>query len=251
MQRAVWTALGALLVMVVLATPVGEPYKAQAVGELTPNLVALAPSELHLSNEGGRTYLRFTTTSWNNGLGPLELFVKPEEAPSGGLQKVYQRIYLDGGGSAERLAGQFEWHPAHDHFHFEGYANYVLSAPGLTPRTAQKTSFCVMDTTRVDHRLPGASKRATYTTCGQDVQGMSVGWGDAYRYNLAGQEIDVSGLPSGVYRLTIDIDPWNALAELNDNGDNTVAVDVVIDFAAGTAQIVGGGSRPGRGNGPR
>ena len=224
----------------------GESTRAAAVGELRPDLVALPPTEVRLASENGRTYLRFTTTSWNAGAGPLELFVRPDETPSNGLQRVYQRTYISGGGSSESMAGDFTWHPTHDHFHFEGYAVYELSAPGLTPRIGQKTSFCILDTTKVNVRLSGAPKRAVYASCGNSFQGMSVGWGDAYRYYLDGQQIEVTDLPAGRYQLSIKIDPNHHLIESGDAANNNISVDIDIDVSAGTASVVGSGR--GRGN---
>src|SRR4030095_4877779 len=110
------------------------------------------------------------------------------------------------------LAGTFVWHPDHNHFHFQEYALYTLNpvnAPGASGRQSYKTSFCVMDTTKVDARLPGAPKRPVYSACNAVKQGMSVGWGDTYRYYLAGQAIDLTGNPDGQYELTVDIDPEN------------------------------------------
>ena len=56
-------------------------------------------------------------------------------------------------------------------------------------------------------RLPNAPKKPNYTTCDDDMQGMDVGWGNEYGYWLAGQEIDLTGLPDGDYSLTIEVDP--------------------------------------------
>ena len=76
--------------------------------------------------------------------------------------------------------------------------------PGSSLRTGSKTTFCILDSTRISTRLPGAPKKAVYTTCGNQVQGMSVGWGDKYIWTLAGQELDITGLQAIVAR---EIDP--------------------------------------------
>ena len=116
--------------------------------------------------------------------------------------------------------------------------------------SASKTTFCIIDTDRIDHKLPGAPKRAVYTYCGTDVQGMSVGWGDTYRYTLSGQVIVVPGSLNGTYVVEIEIDSFNNLLESNeDPADNTSRVTIVIDSAAGTVQVEAAGP-PGRGNGP-
>ena len=73
-----------------------------------------------MSYEGGRTLLRFTTTTWNNGQGPLELRGGDK---STGKQVVYQRIFQDTGTYRDVQAGTFTWHEAHQHIHFDGFGN--------------------------------------------------------------------------------------------------------------------------------
>lgn len=193
---------------------------------LIPNLQPLRASNISLApNASGGTDLRFSTTSWNSGLGPVEL-VAGDRNSATLRQDVYQRVYDSNGTYAQYLAGTFILHPEHNHFHFENYALYTLqsaTANGASERTSSKTTFCLMDTGYVNLSLPGAPANAVYTTCGATVQGLSVGWGDRYVYTLPGQGIDVTGLPEGDYKLSIVIDPRNALIETND-GDNVSCV---------------------------
>jgi hypothetical protein len=74
-----------------------------------------------------------------------------------------------------------------------------------------------------------------YTTCGTAEQGLSVGWGDTYPYYLAGQSIDVTGLPDGEYTLTIEADPKERIFESNE-GDNTNSI--VVQLSGGTVSVV-------------
>ena len=67
---------------------------AQIVVQILPNLEPFPASEVQLT-DGGNT-LRFSTTTWNRGAGPLEL-VGGEVLPDGTSQKVYQRMYLSDG----------------------------------------------------------------------------------------------------------------------------------------------------------
>jgi hypothetical protein len=161
-------------------------------------------------------------------------------------QNVYQKIYTDTG-SREVLAGTFEWHELHNHFHFEDYALYTLQpidAPGASLTTGSKTTFCIMDTTRVNTKLSGAPKQAVYSTCGKVVQGMSVGWGDTYGYQLPGQEFDITALPNGDYRLKIELDPRGRIIEFEETADNSSSVDIRI--SNGTVSVIG--AKPGRRN---
>jgi hypothetical protein len=100
-----------------------------------------------------------------------------------------------------------------------------------------KTTFCVMDTNKIDGSLPGAPQNAVYATCGNVVQGMSVGWADTYGYHLEGQSVDLGGNPSGDYCLTIIIDPKEVLQEI-DETDNTVSSLLRIDLAASTVTVL-------------
>jgi len=215
--------LRALLLSVVLLASFSA---AGAQTPRQPNLQALPASDLRVEPApDGRVLLRFSTTSKNVGLGPLELVAG---AAHGNSQRVYQRVYVDGGEPILYLAGDFEYHPLHNHFHFNDYANYVLQpvdAPGASQRIGSKTTFCVMDTTRIDAKLPGAPRQPQYATCGAQIQGMSVGWGDTYGSQLAGQELDITGLPDGVYDLRIQIDPKKRIVETADS-DNESSVQI-------------------------
>ena len=218
--------------------------------ELRPNLRAFPAFDLAVvSNvDTGNPELRFSAASWNSGDGPFEI-VAGATGPAG--QDVYQRVYNVNGSFTDYLAGTFVWHPEHNHFHFQEYAVYTLepiNAPGQSKREAFKTSFCIMDTGKVDGRLPGAPKKAVYSTCFDQKQGMSIGWGDTYGANLAGQSIDLTGYDDGLFELTIEFDrpghdsPGNdgggKIRETNDN-DNKACVLLQIGITARTVQNVG------------
>jgi len=169
------------------------------------------------------TVLRFSTLSWNQGDGPLQLWADQD---SEGNRAVFQEV-LRSDGSFYRFmkpAGDFKYHEEHAHFHFEDYASYVLHRPddpSLNGDLASgtKTTFCIMDTNRIDHKMPGAPKRSAYSSCGLDLQGMSVGWGDRYGASLWDQWVDLTDLlkepdkNSGDWVLTIAIDPANVIVE--------------------------------------
>ena len=226
-----------LVLLALLAAGVsdGGPPAGAAV-DLLPNLKALPARDLRVEQAGPTTKLRFSITSWNGGAGVLELRAG-EINNQTGKQKVYQRVYVDDGSFREVLAGEFVWHQAHSHTHFEGYALYTLQpvgAPGGSNRIGNKTTFCIIDTDHVDASLPGSPGSPGYTTCGNSFQGLSVGWGDTYTWNLAGQEIDVTGLAAGDYFLTLDVDP-NSRLEEGDETDNSSTILVRMNPAARTA----------------
>lgn len=197
-----------------------------AATPLLPDLRSLPANDLRISTSGGSKYLQLSATTWNGGEGALELVGGAGDA-STGKQSVDQRVYNSDGSSTLHTAGSFEFHPTHNHVHFNDYALYTLqpvAAPGGSTRMSAKTTFCIIDTTRVK-RLAGTPKRPVYTTCSSTVQGMSKGWGDTYPYYLAGQSIDITGLPDGDYRLTIEADYKNRIIE-TDDANNTSTLNL-------------------------
>jgi len=215
------------------------PASAQVV-ELLPNLRPFPAFNVQLgtSTSSGPKEIRFSTRSWNSGDGPLELVAGGLD-DSGG-QNVFQRVYNSDGTFQDYFAGTFVYHPSHNHFHFGDYALYSLdpvNAPGASSKNGSKTTFCVMDTNKIDGSLPGAPQNAVYATCGNQVQGMSVGWADTYGSQLAGQSVDFSGNPSGDYCLTITIDPKGRLQEI-DETDNIVSSLLRVDLASSTVTVL-------------
>jgi Lysyl oxidase len=217
---------------------------------LLPNLRAFPASNLSVGNNVfyGNLELQFDTTSWNSGTGPLELVAGPIVSPD--TQVVYQRVYDALGGYTDRTAGTFTFHEDHQHFHFDDYALYSLRPVGGSGAgTSSKTTFCVIDTTKVDARLPGAPRKAIYTTCNAVLQGMSVGWGDTYRSYLAGQSIDLTDFADGFYELTITVDPLDLLWETS-NDDNSACSLLQISVTNHTVQQVGPCGSTGGGGDP-
>jgi hypothetical protein len=188
---------------------------------LLPNLRALPASDIQLVLDAARNpvELRFAATNWNSGWGRLEVVAKDVDT-NAQKQRVDQRIDDTCGGFQDYNAGSFTWHEGHNHFHFEGFANYFLTPLGSAGqgRNGSKTTFCIMDTSSINSQLWGASGQV-YSTCGNTVQGMSVGWGDTYGSHLAGQSIDATKLLAGDYALEINVDPFNRIIETNE-GDN-------------------------------
>lgn len=196
---------------------------------LLPDLQPVPPQSLSIdSDRANRTReIRFSTTTANVGEGPLEM--RGTFNPETGLTRATQRIASrDGDGMAERVAGEFEVHPDHNHWHFESFTEFELwtYAPGGTldrlVTTTGKMTFCLMDTGRIASAPPGSPARATFTGCGDQTQGISVGWQDTYSSTTPGQELDITGLPDGRYAIRSTVDPENRLMETDDTNNATV-----------------------------
>lgn len=207
--------------------------------ELLPDLAPLPPADLTLERDAGRTLLRFSTTYYNQGRGPLELFADPETQDIAGdiERNVLQRIYRADGDTRERLAGTFLWHQPHLHYHFADFVTYDLTrvdtADGAaSPETSkqQKSTFCIRDVSRVLLDVSDAASDATYKICGKNLQGISVGWGDTYFYTYPDQLFDVTNMPSGTYMLTYSVNPENRFDEIRtDNNVSSTTFELDMD----------------------
>ncbi len=205
-----------------------------AATPLYPNLETLKPTDLRFGTAtiNGSTHrvLRFSNTVWNSGEGRLHLQATTVNTSSGKKTKVDQRIYYGTKPTdpyTTQFVGNFVYHASHSHFHFENFADYELwtkadydSGQGQARWRGKKTTFCIMDTRRVQ-ALPGSPTSAYYSTCGKYVQGLSIGWGDKYGYSLPDQWIDLgtSRLPDGEYVLRSVADPSNSIYESPDKSE--------------------------------
>jgi hypothetical protein len=148
--------------------------------------------------------LRFSNTAWNAGEGRLHLQATTVDTTSGKKTRVDQRIYYGTKPTdsyTTQFAGNFVYHASHSHFHFENFADYELwtkadydSGQGQARWRGKKTTFCIMDTDRV-LSLPGSPTSPYYSTCGKVSQGLSIGWGDTYTYDLPDQWVDLGTTP--------------------------------------------------------
>jgi len=224
----------ALLLALVIAglLSFGSISPTKAASFLYPDLKTIPPADLRLDYQliNGATHylLRFSNTSWNAGDGRLEL---RGETILNNKTKVNQRIYDSLGNFTEVYVGDFVFHPSHNHFHFENYADYELWTQaeynnwiasgrnnGQAQKRGSKTTFCIMDNVKIQN-LPGSPASPQYSQCGQTLQGMSIGWGDIYLYTLPDQWIDLgtSPLPAGSYVLRSVVDPKNLIVESANN----------------------------------
>jgi hypothetical protein len=153
-----------------------------------------------------------------------------------------QRIFDEEGGHREIPADAVMYFggDGHSHWHVRDLESFELEhlREGSQVGTGAKHGFCFSD------NYPyGSEQDPYYTGCGhsEDLQvtmGLSVGWGDLYRFSLPDQYIDITGLGRGRYRLTgtADADDW--FLE-NDESNNSTWVDIRIRH--GRAKVIGYG----------
>lgn len=132
---------------------------------------------------GQRQVVRFTT--WIDNIGTQDYYI----------------------GNPNQGTGQFEWDPCHNHWHYEGYAEYVLfDENGFEmPQIGFKNGFCVLDLT-----CP-AGGVAKYT-CGN--MGITAGCADYYSSGLQCQWVDITDVPAGTYTLVTRVN-WDQSPDAN------------------------------------
>jgi hypothetical protein len=215
-----------------------------------------------VAEEGAQNCLRFDQVFANVGEGPLEMRFA---IPRGGspAQAIAQRVYWsdDPGHYDERPAGTWEFHPAHDHYHYTGFGVSRLWATdaggaraGTAPvRTARKVSFCIVDIEIDSWARPGNGPRTywapdclfpTESDGANDylVQGLTPGWADVYDWFLPDQYVEVTGVPDGVYILETIADPDDTILEADEtNNCSSVYVRLSAMASEPHAELLGSG----------
>lgn len=190
-------------------------------GELVlPDLVTLPPFNLRVVDipSMGRRILRFSNAIANAGPGTLE--VVGERVVGENVYQVRQRLFgSDGVALAEPVISRIRFDQDHEHYHMDEFSRYELwsltsaGAIGELMAVKSKVSYCLMDT---DRWTAPEDEVRRYASCYPSRQGLSPGWMDNYQYNIAGQWLDITGLPPGPYLLRSIADPADQLRETDD-----------------------------------
>ena len=203
---------------------------AAAPVDLLPDLAMSYPTQLRIElTSSGKRRLRMTTTIVNIGDGPFE--TASSRLAGQETMGVNQRIYNTAGTfrvveteARARYSGD-----GHDHWHVLDIAHYEihpLQSNGKALRRDAKVGFCFFDTNAYDLDLARAPQSPRYGSagCGKRSSlfvrnGISIGWGDRYRWNLARQWIDITNLPAGEYYLKLTVDPLFQFQEIRHRND--------------------------------
>ena len=205
-----------------------------------------APGETCFASEkaedGAQNCLRFDQSFSNVGEGPAELRFRLPHDPANTSHDVFQRTYFSDAPShvVDTLAGTWEFHAAHGHYHYDNFAQSNLWAvdkkgrrTGAAPvGTGRKVSFCVEDES-LDATLWGKKGVGPRTYRAPDclfaqvvgtdfdylVQGLTPGWTDVYQWYIPGQYIEVTGVPDGDYILETVVDPDHKVIEANESNN--------------------------------
>ncbi|WNV88534.1 lysyl oxidase family protein [Umezawaea sp. Da 62-37] len=202
--------------------------------------------------------IRFTSSVDNVGDGPLLLFGRRDstDEPTMRVRQAFQSgvdgPIPDGFATAQRGTTAFAYYEptrSHEHWHLMGFERFQLRTPAGEPlSTDRKNGFCLGDrypthdvgrltyTPQVGTAAGRVAEMLEDNTCahgGPDaldvVEGISVGSGDAYRYDVDFQWLDITYVPSGVYDLVHTANPDRSLLE-KDYSNNSSSVSLSVEW---------------------
>ena len=193
-----------------------------------PDVVALPAWGVTTYHRKGKDFLAFNATEWN--AGPGTLVVEGFRGVDQQLMEAYQYFLVDGAPVSRAPIGQMEYHPVHQHWHFQQFTEYsLLDAQSGQIAISGKQSWCLANTDAIDLAVPNANWGAfggdLFTMCGgpgalwiREV--LDVGWGDTYSQYVAGQAFDITDLPNGNYYIRVHANPTGSMFEVS--ADNNV-----------------------------
>ena len=236
--KITWTVLQCLVLVLAAFLPGSH---AAAASDKLPDLGMAKLKHLNIVNRDGRRLLVFSTIIVNIGTGPFEVYGNRPDTTTTTMSAT-QRIYDDAGGYRDVLTPSVMRYSGdgHDHWHLQELETYELIRLNdrMKVATGTKIGYCFFDNVEFKLSLPGAPGKPFYTGCGNRRStaiktGLSVGWGDIYRYKLAGQDLDITNLAPGNYRLQVTSDSMHWFAESNES-NNVTWVDIQIKSKTGT-----------------
>ncbi|HUP83602.1 MAG TPA: lysyl oxidase family protein [Candidatus Limnocylindria bacterium] len=247
----------ALLALPVPVAAADAPNRTVGATDVLPDLKMAPIYDVSLQYLGnGKVRLRFGTTMWNIGQGPLE--ARGTGRVKRHMDQIRQVIYATDGSTRSVTPPDvtgFYAGDGHNHWHllkFVAATLYPAGNAGGAPsavRVLHKIGFCLTDSQRVPVEVTPANaapKRTyPYTGCGtRDSQkfkmGISVGWADVYPAWIAHQWVEVTGLAAGDYRLCATPNPLGQWLE-SDLANNSAWIDVRINVATKQLTILGQG----------
>ncbi len=210
-QRFIYlsTSLVLLLLLPLLASAAAKPS-----GGLLPDMRTVVPTHLQLVNAGQQEILRFSNGIANTGAGPWAL--RPDPPISNAVSTVSAvQEFRDSGAYykcgeqpkqvtecynvvSEKVAGTFEFHPEHNHWHIGDVALFEVrkgSPTGpIVGGNSIKTTFCLIDWYKLADNSPTGER--VFFDCYTSFQGISSGWVDQYHQSTEGQQLDLTGVPN-------------------------------------------------------
>ncbi len=236
--------LGALLVALPVAA--AAPPKASSLAAYYPDLRTVVPQHLNLVNSSQQEILRFSNGIANTGPGPWALRPDPFPGDAGPTTTTIDAVQEFRSSNTpyrcgeqpksvsdcydlvgERVAGTFEFHPAHNHWHigdvalFEVRVGNPYTGP-IVGGNSLKTTFCLIDS----YALVGnsATSQRVFWDCYAGYQGIRSGWVDQYHQSTPGQQLDLTGIPNGNDYYLVSTSNYDRVFTEADYANNTAWV---------------------------
>jgi hypothetical protein len=182
-----------------------------------PDLRTVVPTHLQLVNAGKKEILRFSNGIANTGEGPWALRpdpfpenATPDTTTIAAVQEFRDANAYYACGTqpknvstcynvvSEKVAGQFEFHPAHNHWHIGDVALFEIRKGSPTGKivggNSIKTTFCLIDWYKLEGNSPTTER--VFFDCYASYQGIASGWVDQYHQSTEGQQLDLTGVPN-------------------------------------------------------
>lgn len=179
------------------------------------------------AEDGSTKCLRFSFGLTNNGQGNFDIrWSTASNAQSGPMIQCVQHA---DGTVTPRPAGGFSLHTTHGHTHYEDIIFLKLQrvtdpAAGTMVQAGdgRKLGYSPADQAFVnwyafDQAAAGSSSSAGNCDLTKNERlGMSIGWGDVYRYQRPGNYVDFGTNTDGLYVVQLTADPLNNVLEANE-----------------------------------
>jgi hypothetical protein len=212
-----------------MASANDQPALVARVSPLLPDLVIEPFSEFAGARDlGGNERLRFGVMIGNIGAGDFRLRAR-RSVPFADDWSVVQQIPEARGGITERAtpADVIYGGDAHEHWHIRAVESHTLETlDGEVLGEVVKQGFCFFDTDAIGESIGSPPESAFYHSkgCGGRfdtgiTMGLSTGWGDEYPWHLFDQQIDVTEVPDGTYRIRAVADAFDWFEELDETNN--------------------------------
>ena len=210
--------------------------------ELLPDLDQRAPFRLTVAG----TKLGFASATDNVGKGPV--WVRGSRPTATGPMRAVQLVRMsDRSVRTYDNAGRLRYtpSPSHTHWHLLGFQRYELRtlAGNLVVRD-RKSGFCLADHYGLAaRRVTAFTGGSFYGNCAASnpralavEQGTSIGFTDLYPAHFHGQNLELRGVPAGVYLLVHRANPDQRLEEL-DYTNNDASLRIRLTWSGGTPHV--------------
>jgi hypothetical protein len=210
--------------------------------ELLPDFDQRAPFRLTVAG----TKLGFASATDNIGDGPVWLRGS-RPAPAGPMRAQQLVRMSDGAVRTYDDAGRLRYtpSPSHTHWHLLDFQRYELRTPdGELVVRDRKSGFCLADHYGLARRrVQLFTGGRFYGNCAASnphalsvEQGTSIGFTDLYPAHFHGQNLELRGVPAGVYVLVHRANPTQQLEEI-DYTNNAASLRIRLAWLGGSPLI--------------